>query len=43
MQKRNPELGRKRLKDTEENARSKGFELIAQKASTAQGFKAVSE
>jgi hypothetical protein len=43
MQERNPKLGRKRLKDTEENARSKGFELIAQKASTAQGFKAVSE
>jgi serine/threonine protein kinase/Tfp pilus assembly protein PilF/TolB-like protein len=43
MQKRQLELGRKRLKDTEENARSKGFELIAQKASTAQGFKAVSE
>ena len=36
MQKRNPELGRKRLQDTEENARSKGFALIAQKASTAQ-------
>ncbi len=43
MQKRNPELGRKRLEDTEENARSKGFALIAQKASSAQGFKAVSE
>jgi hypothetical protein len=43
MQERNPELGRKRLEDTEENASSKGFELIAQKASTAHGFKAVSE
>ena len=43
MQKRNPEMGRKRLEDTEENARSKGFELIARKASTAQGLKAVSE
>jgi tetratricopeptide (TPR) repeat protein len=40
MQKRNPELGRRRLEDTEESARSKGFELIAQKASTAQGFAA---
>jgi hypothetical protein len=43
MQKRNPVLGRKRLEDTEDSARSKGFELVAQKASTAQGFKAVSE
>jgi serine/threonine protein kinase/tetratricopeptide (TPR) repeat protein len=43
MQKRNPELGRKRLKDTKENARSKGFELIAQKASKAQGLNAISE
>jgi hypothetical protein len=40
MQKRNPELGRKRLQDTEESARSKGFELIAQKANAAQGFAA---
>jgi len=43
MEKRDPVLGRKRLEDTEESARSKGFELIAQKASSAQGFKAVSE
>ena len=40
MQKRNRELGRRRLEDTEESARSKGFELIAQKASSAQGFSA---
>jgi tetratricopeptide (TPR) repeat protein len=43
MQERNLDMGRKRLKDTEENARSKGFALIAQKAVTAQGFKAASE
>ena len=43
MQKRNPELGRKRLQDTEENARSKGFALIAQKASTAQRLNALSD
>jgi eukaryotic-like serine/threonine-protein kinase len=40
MQKRKPEMGRKRLADTEEEARSKGFELIAQKARTAQEFTA---
>jgi serine/threonine protein kinase/Tfp pilus assembly protein PilF/TolB-like protein len=40
MEKRNPVLGRRRLEDTEESARSKGFELIAQKANVAQGFAA---
>ena len=43
MQERNLDMRRKRLKDTEENARSKGFALIAQKAVTAQGFTAASE
>jgi tetratricopeptide (TPR) repeat protein len=43
MQRRNPDMGRKRLEDTEESARSKGFELIAQKARSAQRFNAVSE
>ena len=38
MQKRNPATGRKRLEDTEESARSKGFGLIAQEASAAQGL-----
>jgi tetratricopeptide (TPR) repeat protein len=32
----NPTLGRKRLEETGKTARSKGFELIAQKASTAR-------
>ena len=36
MQKRNPDMGRKRLEETEKTARSKGFELIAQKANVAQ-------
>jgi hypothetical protein len=36
MQKRNPNMGRKRLEETEETARSKGFELIARKASAAR-------
>jgi eukaryotic-like serine/threonine-protein kinase len=40
MQNRNPDMGRKRLEDTEESARSKGFELIAQKANAAQAFSA---
>jgi hypothetical protein len=29
-------MGRKRLEETEKTARSKGFELIAQKANVAQ-------
>jgi serine/threonine protein kinase/tetratricopeptide (TPR) repeat protein len=33
---KNPALGRKRLEETEKTARSKGFELIARKASTAR-------
>ena len=33
---KNPTLGRKRLEETETTARSKGFELIARKASAAQ-------
>jgi len=32
----NPTLGRKRLEETEKSARSKGFELIARKASAAR-------
>ena len=36
MQKRNPDVGRKRLEETEKSARAKGFVLIAQKASAAQ-------
>ena len=40
MQKRNPDTGRRRLEDTEESARSKGFGLIAQKANAAQSFAA---
>jgi serine/threonine-protein kinase len=36
MQKKNHDMGRKRLVETEKNARSKGFELIAQKAGAAQ-------
>ena len=36
MQKRNSDMGRKRLEETEETARSKGFELIARKASAAR-------
>jgi eukaryotic-like serine/threonine-protein kinase len=36
MRRRNPGMGRKRLEQTEQNARSKGFELIAQEASAAQ-------
>jgi hypothetical protein len=36
MQKRSPDMGLKRLEETEKTARSKGFELIAQKASAAQ-------
>ena len=34
-QEKNPALGRKRLQETEETARSKGFELIARKAHAA--------
>lgn len=41
MKRRNPELGRKRLQNTEENARSKGFALITQKANAAQAFAAL--
>jgi eukaryotic-like serine/threonine-protein kinase len=33
---KNPTLGRKRLEETEKSARSKGFELIARKASAAR-------
>jgi len=33
MQSKNPEVGRKRLKETETTARSKGFNLVAQRAS----------
>jgi serine/threonine protein kinase/Tfp pilus assembly protein PilF len=36
MQERNPDRGRKRLEETEKAARSKGFALIAQKATAAQ-------
>jgi tetratricopeptide (TPR) repeat protein/TolB-like protein len=36
LQGKNPTLGRKRLEETKKNARSKGFELIARKASAAQ-------
>jgi tetratricopeptide (TPR) repeat protein len=36
MQKKNHDMGRKRLAETEKTARSKGFELIAQKAGAAQ-------
>ena len=36
LQGRNPTLGRKRLEETEITARSKGFELIARKASAAR-------
>ncbi|MGA8149524.1 MAG: protein kinase [Terriglobales bacterium] len=36
MQGRNPEQGRERLEETEKTARSKGFELIARKASAAR-------
>ena len=32
----NPTLGHKRLEETEKNARSEGFELIARNASAAQ-------
>jgi serine/threonine protein kinase/tetratricopeptide (TPR) repeat protein/TolB-like protein len=36
MQEKNHDVGRKRLVETEKTARSRGFELIAQKASAAQ-------
>jgi tetratricopeptide (TPR) repeat protein len=36
VQGRNPTLGRKRLEETGKSARSKGFELIARKASSAR-------
>ena len=36
MQEKNHDVGRKRLVETERTARSRGFELIAQKASAAQ-------
>jgi tetratricopeptide (TPR) repeat protein len=36
IQKKNPNMGRKRLEETEKAARSKGFELIARKASAAR-------
>jgi len=36
MQKKNHDMGRKRLAETEKTARSKGFELIAQKAGAAK-------
>ncbi|MGA9899909.1 MAG: protein kinase [Terriglobales bacterium] len=36
LQGKNPNLGRKRLEETEKNAHSKGFELIARKASAAR-------
>jgi len=36
LQGKNPNLGRKRLEETEKTARSKGFELIARKASAAR-------
>jgi tetratricopeptide (TPR) repeat protein len=36
MQKRNRDMGRKRLEETEKSARAEGFELIAQKANAAQ-------
>ena len=36
MQRKKPDMGRKRLEETEITARSKGFELIAQKASAAR-------
>jgi hypothetical protein len=35
MQRKNHDMGRKRLLETEKTAHSKGFELIAQKASAA--------
>jgi hypothetical protein len=40
LQGKNPGLGRKRLEETEETARSKGFELIARKASAARPARA---
>jgi hypothetical protein len=36
LQGTNPTLGRKRLAETEKDARSEGFELIAQNASAAR-------
>jgi tetratricopeptide (TPR) repeat protein len=36
MRKKNRDIGRKRLVETEKNAHAKGFELIAQKATAAQ-------
>jgi serine/threonine protein kinase/Tfp pilus assembly protein PilF len=36
MQRKNPDMGRKRLEETGKTARSKGFELIARKASAAR-------
>jgi hypothetical protein len=36
VQGRNPTLGRKRLEETGKSARSKGFELISRKASSAR-------
>ncbi len=36
LQMRNPEMGRKSLEETEKASRSKGFELIARKASAAR-------